>query len=177
MIKLIYGPMRSGKSARLIEEIEDAKSKKLKIRCYKPEIDTRSKYIKSRNGKCIECITKKSFLSMYTDMLMLNEDIDIIFIDEVQFFDLSGIRIFINFALEKNIKVVASGLNLTSEFEPFDTTARYSMYCDEVEVIKGTCEICNTEESMFSKCNGEKNGKILIGDEIYSQTCFKCYHK
>ena len=64
MIKLIYGPMRSGKSARLIEEIEDAKSKKLKIRCYKPEIDTRSKYIKSRNGS-----TNISTLSNWQSLL------------------------------------------------------------------------------------------------------------
>ena len=176
MIKLIYGPMRSGKSARLIEEIEKAKDKGLNIKCYKPKADTRSEYIKSRNGKLIECETVSSFISIYADVLELKEKPDMMFIDEVQFLNLTGLTRLVKFALENNIKIVASGLNLTSELCPFETTAKYSMFCTEIEIVHGTCEICNKEKSIFSKCNAKKDNEVLIGDEIYLQTCFKCFN-
>lgn len=175
MIKLIYGPMRSGKSATLIDAIEDAQSKNKSIRCYKPKMDTRSEYIKSRNGKKIECLSVSSFASIYDDAIK-TKGLEIIFIDEVQFLKPDGLKILIKFALSNNIDVIASGLNLTSEFEIFETTSRYAMYCEEMEHIKGKCEVCGSEDSMFSRCNSEKNGAVLIGDEIYSQTCFKCFN-
>lgn len=179
MIKLIHGPMRSGKSEKLIEEIEKAQKSNLRIRCYKPKTDTRSKKIESRNGKYAECIQVSSFASIYSDLICFEEEtgkiVERIFIDEVQFINACGLKIFIKYALDKDIDVISSGLNLTNELVPFESTAKYAMFCDEVEFVKGLCEICNESPSIFSKCNVDKSSEVLIGDEIYSQTCNKCF--
>ena len=48
------------------------------------------------------------------------------------------------------------------------------MYADEIEFTKGKCIYCKGE-SEVTKCTVEKDSEILVGDDIYVATCYKCH--
>lgn len=175
MIKIFVGPMASGKSKRVLDIYDNISNVKT-VMCFKPNADTRSDNIKSRNGNGAPAISVSSFLEMLEIMKRLHtkDCIDEFIVDEVQFLDREGIVEFVKFVKTSNINVYIAGLNLTSEMTPFETTAHISMYADEIEFIKGKCIYCKSK-SEITKCTVEKTSEILVGDDIYVSTCYNCY--
>lgn len=175
MVVLFTGPMGCGKSAHLIN-VCDRLSKKYKVVAFKPNKDTRSTTIKSRNGKEIEANSVKDFDELQMQLQNANgmHLVTNCVIDEIQFLDTFGLVSFIKFVKTNKIDVYASGLNLTSELEPFDTIAKFAMYCDYVELMNGDCECCG-EPSEVTKCKVEKTSEVLVGDDIYAGVCYKCH--
>ena len=175
MIKVITGPMSSGKSARIID-IHEKVSQLRPILSFKPVKDTRSSDITSRNGKEISAISANSFTEIHQILKrsFYKDEIKDCIIDEIQFLDEEGMLDFVKFVKENDINVYASGLNLTSELTPFQTFAYFSMYADEIEFTKGKCIYCKGE-SEVTKCTVEKDSEILVGDDIYVATCYKCH--
>lgn len=175
MIKLFTGPMSSGKSAIIIQLYETI-SEMQPVLCFKPKKDTRSEYIISRNGKEIFAISVDDFTEIHhiIKRAFEKDDIKCFIIDEVQFLEEDGMIDFVKFVKMNDIKVYVSGLNLTSELKPFETIAHLSMYADEIEFIKGKCIYCR-HDSEVTKCNVVKTSEILVGDDIYVGTCYKCH--
>lgn len=174
MIKLITGAMGSGKSAELLKEILRNDEKQNLI--VKPEMDTRTPgVIKSRNGMYVPAFEVVGFYKILK-MLEKIDDIEVIFIDELQFLETFMLREFIIYCQKNNIDVIASGLDLTSELTPFETVARFSCYADEVVKIKGKCQKCSKEKtSSLSEYQGENKGDIKIGNEEYIGVCPNCH--
>lgn len=172
MIKLITGAMGSGKSAELLKSILEYEGKKSLV--VKPTLDTRTpNMIKSRNGLSTPAIEVEGFCSL-TAILMNNNDIEVIFIDELQFLDDNCLREFVIFCKRKNIDVIASGLDLTSELRIFDTVAKFACYANEVVKVKGICKRCGNSSSL-SEFIGDRKGDIKIGDEEYIGVCSDCH--
>lgn len=174
MIKVITGPMKSGKSATLINMVREYREKGYEVHCYKPTNDTRSKYIESRNGSKEECATAHpDYASLALLSYRFDKDI-VIAIDEFQFFKDPGIVNTIKKIAENNT-VIISGLDLTSELNPFGFMQDVIDIADETIFIHGKCECCG-DKSVYSKANFKKDAEIVIGDEAYSSVCRNCYY-
>ena len=178
----IVGPMKSGKSMRLIEQIEyilnySKDIDESNILIFKPEIDTRTKdVIESRNGKFKFAYLVNNFNDINI-FINNSRNIKYIFIDELQFLIPVGMRDFFILCNKKNISVVASGLELTSELVPFNTTALFLCYASNIIKASGYCEICESNPSLITDFDGKgKVGEIKVGDSEYKATCYNCHN-
>lgn len=177
MFELIVGCMGSGKSASLISEYEFVKQtsgfKESSILIFKPSVDTRSgEFVTSRNGSSIRAHQVDSF----TDILKFvrNLEVEYIFIDELQFLELDGLRGLYVECERRDIYVCASGLNLTSELKTFKTTGEFMCYCDNIIYVHGKCKVCG-KPSELSDYSGIKTVDVEVGDGKYYGTCVKCH--
>lgn len=178
-IKCYVGPMKSGKSKKLLTDLEDIRDiySDEHILIIKPNLDSRTPgVIKSRDGRSAIAHEVENFNDI--NKFINNLDIKYIFIDEIQFINSIGMLDFYKLVRKKNINVIASGLNLTSEIKTFAITAKFMCFSDEIEVINGVCEKClckSTLSDYISK--DDKNGSIKIGDSEYISVCHNHHSK
>ncbi|WP_415276499.1 hypothetical protein [Clostridium perfringens] len=172
-ITVIIGAMGSGKSALLLSELMKVNCRRDELLILKPKLDTRTpRVIMSRNGLFAPAIEVENFRDILIQRCL--KDVKYIFIDEVQFIDKEGMLEFYIYCKEHNVNVFASGLDLTSELSPFDTTAKLMCYADDIVVVKGDCS-CGNESRLSAFIGGSKDGDVKIGDEEYIGVCEKCH--
>lgn len=175
MIKLFVGPMGSGKSEKLLIHLHEKLQDGTPVVCLKPEIDTRAKNeIRSRNGNFHKAISVNTFYDVL-DIVQYyyRRGVKNFIIDEIQFIQSTGLYSFVDFVHGMNINVYAAGLNQTSEMKPFEVTSHFAMFADFIEVLKGVCVYCGGP-SKRTRCTVKKEDTILIGDDVYEQTCYTC---
>jgi thymidine kinase len=168
-LKLILGPMFSGKSTKLIELIRKYKIIKYKIMIIKNLIDTRYSDVSeivSHNKDSEPCICLSNLNDVHhnnTYIQQYNES-KIIFIEEAQFF--TDLYNFVLKALKDNKTIFVVGLNGDSNQMNFGDIHRLLPICDDVELLKACCKICMDETpALFSKriCNDEKENQVFVG--------------
>lgn len=170
-INVFAGPMKSGKSQRMFSEIHKQEIIGKEILVFKPEIDNRegNEYIATRAGEKIKAIGIQNIEELE------NYNTDVYFIDEFQF--LNGDVSVIEKLAQKGKKFYISGLNLTSEKKPFGKMGDLMCLADNVQLLTSVCEICKSENAIFSYYKGKKNTDIEIGDDQYIPVCRQCYNK
>ena len=109
-IEVVVGPMYSGKSEELIRRIKRAKIAKQNIVVFKPQIDDRysKKDVVSHTGDSIEAIAINNSSEIYK---LIDECVQVVGIDEVQFFDEDIVKVAIDLA-NKGVRVIAAGLDM-----------------------------------------------------------------
>lgn len=169
-INVYTGPMKCGKTQKMLNELERQSIAGKNIKIFKPAIDKRfgEKTVQTRSGQKIDAININSI-----DELQ-NYNADIYFIDEFQFLD--GNVNTIEKMAEKGKKFFISGLNLTAEKKPFGKMGDLMCLADNVQMMTSICEICKNENAIFSFFKGNKNSDIYIGDSEYIPVCRKCYN-
>ena len=171
-LTVITGPMKSGKSKRLIEEYDKIQNKN-KCLVAKPIIDNRfsESEIISRDGGHIKAIN----IDNMTDLYQYTDEYNIFIIDEIQFIE--DAIIGIKFLLDMNKDIIVSGLNLTSEMRPFNHMGDILCFADNIIVLKGHCDICAEQYiGKYTYYDGDKNTTILVGDNKYKCVCQNCYN-
>src|SRR5699024_2929800 len=116
-VEVICGSMFSGKSEELIRRVRRATYGHLSVRVFKPVIDTRyeDEAVVSHNGSTTIARPVKSS----GDILKYIDDyVDLIGIDEAQFFDERIIDVVDQLA-NKGIRVIVAGLDTDFRGEPF----------------------------------------------------------
>lgn len=171
-INVYTGPMKCGKSNKIIDEAKRQMIAGKKIKIFKPEMDSRfaKDYIMDRNGNKLksENITNIEEIEKY--------DADVYIIDEFQF--LEGNVDCIEKMAEKGKKFYIAGLNLTSERKPFGKMGDLLCVSDNVQTMTSICEICKRENAIFSYYKlGNKSDDIKIGDSEYIPVCRACYNE
>jgi len=170
-INVFTGPMKCGKTQKILDEAQRQKIAGKRIQVLKPNLDTRfeESFVTSRNGHKIEAnrISNFSEIKKY--------DADVYFIDEFQF--LKGDITEITKLSSKGKKFFIAGLNLTSESKPFGQMGELMCVSDNVNMLTAVCENCKNDNAVFTYYKGEKNTDILIGDEEYMPLCRNCYNK
>lgn len=173
---IVYtGPMKSGKTTKLIEQYNKTLSKNPKTYMFKPKIDNRYSSVRvvARNGneQIISTLLDNIDMLWYFKNMYKN-----FFIDEFQFLDgnISTIKNLLD--LGKNIWV--SGLNLTAEKKPFGLMGDLMCLADTIYILKGNCDYCGKQnKGIYTFYEGGKNTDIVVGDDKYKCVCSKCYIK
>lgn len=175
-LHLILGPMFAGKSTKLLEILNDLKTKNERYLLIKHIIDTR---YNSNNNNLIthdkqneKCIGLKQLLNIIHNEEYLNSKY--ILIDEGQFF--SDINKFIEIAVEKDKKcVIITGLNGDFNRRPFQYISKLISIADKVDILNSNCNFCD-DKGIFTLRTKTNHKKILIGDNsIYKSVCRKHY--
>jgi len=177
-LELITGPVCCGKSAELLRRVT-----RYSIGCYntllvKPQVDTRSSTIKSRNGSEKECVEITSPEQIYKEIDLyikkFNRCVDIIAFDEGQFYkDLYRV---VKDLLLKNFKVIVSALDSDSNGEPFGDITKLMILSDSVTKLTAVCMKCRCDHAIFSQKLKKGGDQIEVGDlELYQPRCINCF--
>lgn len=172
-INVFTGPMKCGKTQKILDEAQRQQIAGKDIKVFKPKIDDRfaNEAVISRKGYKLDAIGINNIEEIK------NYDADVYIIDEFQF--LKGDLAELNRLAQKGKKFYISGLNLTSERKPFGKMGDLLCMADNVQMLTSVCENCRSEEAIFTYFKGKQKDKdILVGDEgLYIPVCRKCYEK
>lgn len=173
---VIYtGPMKSGKTTKLIEQYGKVSQRSVKTHMFKPSIDDRYSSVKviARNNDNQILSTLLNDL----DMLWYFKDMyNNFFIDEFQF--LSGNICTIKQLLDCGKNIWIAGLNLTAEKKPFGLMGDLMCFADKIYFMKGNCDYCGKlNKGIYTFYDGSKDTDIVVGDDNYKCVCSKCYTK
>lgn len=171
------GPMFSGKSNELIKELRRAPHAGYKVIAFKPAIDKRrgSHTINSEDGGSFPATPVKNSLEIPD---LVTADVDIVGIDETQFFD-DGI---VNVCLElvaRGKKVIVAGLDKNFKGEPFGPMALLKQEAEEVQTFQAYCHKCGNPASFTQRIVDGKPANyddpiVVVGaTELYEARCRK----
>lgn len=178
-LEVICGSMFSGKSEELIRRLKRAQLAKQNVLVFKHSLDNRStiEYVASHNGNKIKAIP--------TDQVELileftQHDIDVIGIDEVQFFPETIINI-ICILINQGKRVLVAGLDLDFRGKPFGCVPLLMAIADTVTKLKAICMCCGKEAHISQRLvNGKParfdDPQIVVGaQEAYQARCRDCH--
>ncbi|RFU70842.1 thymidine kinase [Peribacillus saganii] len=174
-IEVICGSMFSGKSEELIKRVRLAQFAKQNIAVFKPVLDNRyaEESVVSHNGNSV--MAKPVALS--TDIFAnLEEGLDIIAIDEVQFFDEEIIEVAQHLA-DSGYRVILAGLDQDFRGEPFGPMPALLSLAESVTKLQAVCAVCGSPASRTQRLiNGAPasfdDPVILVGaSEAYEPRC------
>ena len=166
--------MFSGKTEELIRRLKRAKFARQRVEIYKPAIDTRysEEEVVSHEGNSISSTPVESSASI----LLLTSEVDVVGIDEAQFFD-EGLVKVCNQLANNGIRVIVAGLDMDFRGNPFGPMPRLCAIADEVTKVHAICVKCG-ELATFSHRTVKNDRQVLLGEtEEYEPLCRECYLK
>lgn len=116
-IEVVCGSMFSGKTEELIRRMKRAKFAKQKVEIFKPSLDTRysEEDVVSHDKNTI----RSTPIDSSGAILLLASDIDVVGIDEAQFFD-EGLVEVCNQLANNGVRVIVAGLDMATREFPSD---------------------------------------------------------
>lgn len=140
-IEVIAGCMFSGKSEELIRRLKRAQIAKQKVIALKSSLDDRYglETITSHSGSKLE----SALVSSPSDVLRIAEEkqIEVVGIDEVQFFDVSIIAVA-EYLAGKGVRVILAGLDQDFRGEPFGPIPGLLALAEDVMKLTAVCMVC-----------------------------------
>lgn len=176
-LEVITGPMFAGKSEELIRRVKTLSYTKMKIIAFKPAIDDRydKTAIASHDGAKYEAYAIKNAHSI---LELVKEDTQVVAIDEIQFFDMSIVKICEELA-DRGIRVIAAGLDLDFKGEPFGPMPELLARAEFVTKLSAVCTVCGcaatrTQRLIDGKPADYNDPIIKVGaKEDYEARCRK----
>ena len=176
-IEVICGPMFAGQSEELIRRVKTLYYAHQKIVAFKPAIDNRydKSAIASHDGEKYQAFAIKSA----EDILPLVEsDVQVVAIDEVQFFKDSIVSICESLA-DRGVRVIVAGLDTDFRGEPFGVMPLLLARAEFVTKLSAACTVCGcaatrTQRLVDGKPANYDDPIILVGaKESYEARCRK----
>jgi thymidine kinase len=173
-IEVITGSMFSGKTEELIRRLRRSNYAGLKVEIFKPSLDKR--YSETR----VVSHDDKSIVSTPVDnasaILLLAGNVDVVGIDEAQFFDDSIIEVC-NTLADNGVRVVIAGLDMDFTGKPFGPMPALLAVAEYVTKVHAICMRCgNLAQYSFRKSAEEQ--VVLLGEKnIYEPLCRNCYNE
>lgn len=171
-IEVICGSMFSGKTEELIRRLKRAKIANLKVEIFKPSVDTRY------DAEKIVSHDANSVLSMPVQQSkqILNhvEEVDVIGIDEAQFFDMGLVAVVEELAL-KGKRVVIAGLDMDYKGVPFGPMPHLLSVAEYITKVHAICSHCGALASHSYRLASEESQVLLGEKDSYEPRCRTCY--
>ena len=173
-LEVVCGSMFSGKTEELIRRMKRAKFAKQKVEIFKPSIDTRysDEDVVSHDQNSIHSTPIESSGSL----LLLASDIDVVGIDEAQFFD-NGLVEVCNELANRGVRVIVAGLDMDFKGIPFGPIPALCAIADEVTKVHAICVRCGALAYVSHRLISNDR-RVLLGEkDEYEPLCRECYQK
>ncbi|MEA1887747.1 MAG: thymidine kinase [Bacteroidota bacterium] len=173
-IEVIAGSMFSGKTEELIRRLKRTRIAGLKVEIYKPALDTRysDALVVSHDERSITSRPVEN-ASM---ILLLSEGIDVVGIDEAQFFD-KGIVDVCNKLADRGVRVIIAGLDMDYSRKPFGPVPDIMAVAEYVTKVHAICVECGNLANYSFRTAKDKNVVLLGEKDSYKPLCRNCYNK
>jgi thymidine kinase len=172
-IEVITGSMFSGKTEELIRRLRRAQFAGLKVEIFKPSLDKR--YSEDR----VVSHDDKSIVSTPVDnassILLLAGDVDVVGIDEAQFFDSSIVEVC-NKLADNGVRIVIAGLDMDFMGNPFGPIPALLSIAEYITKVHAICMRCGSL-AQYSFRKSEEEQVVVIGEkDKYEPLCRECYN-
>lgn len=171
-IEVVCGSMFSGKTEELIRRLRRAQFAKQKVEIFKPAIDVRysEEEVVSHDQNHIQSTPIDSSASI----LLLSSDIDVVGIDEAQFFDM-GLPDVCNELANRGIRVIIAGLDMDYKGIPFGPMPHLCAIADDITKVHAICVKCGNL-AYVSHRTVQNDRRVLLGEtHEYEPLCRTCY--
>lgn len=172
-IEVITGSMFSGKTEELIRRLRRAQFAGLRVEIFKPSIDKRYSEIR------IVSHDDKSIVSTPVDnpsaILLFSDEVDVVGIDEAQFFDKSIIEVC-NRLADDGIRIIIAGLDMDFAGNPFGPMPDLLAIAEHITKVHAICMRCGNL-AQFSFRKSDEESVVLLGEKnLYEPLCRNCYN-
>lgn len=173
-IEVIAGSMFSGKTEELIRRLKRAKIAKQKVEIFKPAIDVR--FSQTEVVSHDENSIQSTPVGNSANILLLTGNVDVIGIDEAQFFDKGLIEVATKLA-NMGIRVIVAGLDMDFKGKPFGPIPDLMAVADHITKVHAICVKCGNI-AQFSHRLSEKEQVVLLGEkDVYEPLCRGCFRE
>lgn len=173
-IEVIVGSMFSGKTEELIRRLNRAKLANQRVEIFKPKIDTRYSVedVVSHNENAIQSTPVDTSINI----LMLSSNVDVIGIDEAQFFDKELTKVCDELA-NQGVRVIVAGLDMDYKGSPFGPMPDLLATAEYITKVHAICMKCgNLAQYTHRKTHDDK--RVVLGEKnIYEPLCRNCFIK
>ncbi|RPD50705.1 thymidine kinase [Paracnuella aquatica] len=171
-IEVICGSMFSGKTEELIRRLKRARIANLKVEIFKPATDTRYDVVKivSHDTNAIHSTP----VDNSQKLLLLAQDVDVVGIDEAQFFDGEIANVCDELAF-RGVRVIVAGLDMDFQGNPFGQMPNLLAKADFITKLHAICVQCgNIANYSYRKIPNED--QVMLGEkDVYEPRCRRCY--
>jgi thymidine kinase len=172
-IEVICGSMFSGKTEELIRRLKRAKIANLNVEIFKPAMDTR--YHEQKIVSHDENAILSTPIDNSQTILLLAGDVDVIGVDEAQFFDDQLPEVCDQLAF-RGIRVIIAGLDMDYSGRPFGPMPALLAKAEYITKLHAICVKCGNIAS-YSYRKKNSSSQILLGEkDAYEPRCRHCYY-
>jgi thymidine kinase len=173
-IEVICGSMFSGKTEELIRRLKRAKIARQRVEIFKPAVDVRysDADVVSHDSTKISSTPVDSSSSI----LLFSSEIDVVGIDEAQFFD-AGLPEICNQLADQGIRVIVAGLDMDFRGRPFGPMPQLCSIADEVSKMHAICVQCGDLANFSHRIVANEKQFLLGENDEYEPLCRACYRK
>lgn len=171
-IEIICGSMFSGKTEELIRRLRRAQIAKQRVAIFKPAVDTRysDQHIVSHNGMSLPSVV----VAHATEILAHTTDVDVIAIDEAQFFDLTLVDVCEQLA-DKGCRVIVAGLDQDYLGQPFEPMPQLLAVAEYITKTLAICMVCGNPANRTQRVT-LSDERVLVGaSDAYEARCRLCW--
>lgn len=173
-IEVIVGSMFSGKTEELIRRLNRAKIARQDVEIFKPHIDVRysEDEVVSHDSNSI----RSTPVETSANILLLASNVDVVGIDEAQFFD-AGLSEVCNELANQGIRVIIAGLDMDFKGNPFGPIPSIMATAEYVTKVHAVCMRCGNLAN-YSHRLVDADKLVLLGEKSeYEPLCRNCYQK
>jgi thymidine kinase len=171
-IEVICGSMFSGKTEELIRRLKRARIANLRVEIFKPKMDVRY------DAQKIVSHDENAILSTPIDnsqtILLLASGMDVVGIDEAQFFDDQLPEVVDQLAF-RGTRVIVAGLDMDYTGKPFGQMPNLLAKADFITKLHAICVRCG-HIANYSYRKTIHDSQVLLGEKnLYEPRCRQCY--
>ena len=160
-IEVICGSMFSGKTEELIRRLKRAQFAKQRIEIFKPVVDTRydNEMVVSHDANEI----RSTPVPVASNIRLLANDVDVVGIDEAQFFDDEIVKVCNDLA-NNGVRVIVAGLDMDFQGNPFGPIPALMATAEYVTKVHAICtRTGRLAHNSFR--TSEDNTLVLLGEK------------
>lgn len=173
-IEVICGSMFSGKTEELIRRLKRAQFANQKVEIFKPALDVRysKEEVVSHDAHAIPSTPVETADSI----LLLTGDVEVVGIDEAQFFDENIVGVC-QLLANKGIRVICAGLDMDYLGKPFGPMPALMAVAEYVTKVHAICVRCgNLAHHSHRLAAGDK--LVMLGEkDTYEPICRHCFNR
>ncbi len=171
-IEVICGSMFSGKTEELIRRLKRAQFARQKVEIFKPAIDRRydDEMVVSHDSNEI----RSTPVPAAANIPILADGVDVVGIDEAQFFDDEIVRVCNDLA-NKGVRVIVAGLDMDFQGKPFGPIPNLLAVAEYITKVHAICRHCGNLATHSYRL-GANQDQVMLGEkDTYEARCRSCY--
>ena len=171
-IEVVCGSMFSGKTEELIRRLKRAKFANQKVEIFKPCIDTRysEEEVVSHDSHAI----RSTPVDSPQNILLMSSDVDVVGIDEAQFFDESIVDVCRQLA-DNGVRVIVAGLDMDYMGKPFGPMPALMATAEYVTKVHAICVRCGNLAHHSHRLTADEKLVMLGEKDTYEPICRHCF--
>lgn len=171
-IEVICGSMFSGKTEELIRRLKRARIANQKVGIFKPKKDVRydQEQVVSHDANVIPSIPVASS----KEIIQHCNDVNVVGIDEAQFFDDQLTNICEHLAV-KGVRVIVAGLDMDYRGKPFGQIPNLLAVAEYITKVHAICPHCGSLATHSYRLSKEQETVVLGEKDKYEPRCRVCY--